>query len=417
MPRHIPSRAEGKVAGVIDIGSAKVCCLIAGADSSGAPALMGFGHQRAQGIKSGVIVDPEAAERAIRAAVAQAERMAGIELSDVVVSAICGRPRSQSFVARAATNAAVVTQADMERVIYGAESYAERNGRSLLQLTCSGWRLDGAAGIRDPKGLAARELAADIVAVTADEAPLRNLINVVERCHLTVGGVLVAPFASALAVTTAEERQGPLLVVDIGGGVTSLAAFSRGIMIWTDAIPVAGGHMTYDVQRALGTTVAEAERIKTLYGTLVRAASDAAETISYPVTGDEEVSTSQTTKARLSQIIEPRAAHLLSLIEERLESVALKAYASGHVVITGGGSQLLGIDKAWMHRFGGSVRCQRPKPIGRMPANMMSPLFATVIGLALGEFSSDSAMSPVRSPRQVTGGYLGRMKQWLSESF
>ncbi len=417
MARQPTSRGGKSAIGVLDIGTSKICCLIAGPDADGQLTLMGLGHQRSIGLKSGMIVEPEAAERAVRSAVAQAERMAGLELSSVAISAVCGRPRSASFVARATVASPVVTHSDMARVISGGEVFAERNGRSLLQLACSGWRLDGARDIRDPSGLAGHDLAADLIAVTADEAPLRNLISVVERCHLSVSGVMVAPYASAYSVTSPEERQSAVLVVDIGSGVTSLAAYSLGSMIWLDSIPVASAHVTYDIARALVTPVAEAERIKTLYGTLTRAASDAAEVFSFPVSGEEEGSMYQTSKARLSELIEPRIEHLLGLIDERLGNAGLSGFASGRVVLTGGGSQLLGLDQVWMRRFGGSVRIGRPKPIGRMPASMASPLFATVIGLALGEFSQDEVVCQGRVERQGQDGYMGRMKQWLSESF
>ena len=420
------SRTIQGLVGVVDVGTTQVCCLIAAPDAAGGQTLLGLGHQRSQGIKSGMVVDTSEAERAVRAAVGQAERMAGVALDSIVLAVACGRLKSSGFVARAmvegrvegAVEGGVVRAADIDRVIAGGEAYVERgNGRCLIQLTRSDWQLDSVKGVRDPRGLAGRELSVQLTAITADEAPVRNLVGVIERCHLAVEGLVATPFASAIAVATPEERRAGVLIVDIGAGVTSLAVFADGRFVHADAIPVGGQHITYDIARALAAPVAEAERIKTLYGTLVKAASDAAEFISYPGTGEDDQGGFQTSKARLREIIEPRVEHVFSLVEERLAGAGLVGFASGGVILTGGGSQLLGLDRVWMRRFGGTVRIGRPKPIGRMPPSMCSPAFATVVGLAVGEVGQGSAVGAVRRTPMGSPGYLGRMRQWIGESF
>ena len=416
MRRHEQNRGIPGMVGVVDVGTSKVCCIIA-APGEGGQTLLGLGHQRSQGIKSGMVVDADEAERSVRAAVGQAERMAGVSLDRVVVAVACGRIKSAGFVARARVEGAVVKAGDIDRVIAGGEAYVERSGRSLIQLTRSDWQLDDVKGVRDPRGLAGRELSVQLTAITADDAPLRNLLGVIERCYLAVDGLAATPFASAIAVATPEERRVGALVLDIGAGVTSLAAFSDSRIVYADAIPVGGLHVTYDVARALSTPVAEAERIKTLYGTLVKAASDSADVISYPVVGEEEQVLFQTSKAHLREVIEPRVTHVFALVEERLKSASLTGFASGRVILTGGGSQILGLDQAWMRRFGGVVRIGRPKPIGRMPGNMCSPAFATAIGLAMAEVSQSAGFETGRRPLPGSAGYIGRMRQWISESF
>ena len=418
MRRLEQNRTIPGMVGVVEIGTAKVCCLIAAPDAAGGQTLLGLGHQRSQGIKSGMVVDAEEAGRAVRAAVGQAERMAGVSLDMVVLAVACGRLKSSGFMARALVEGSVVKATDIDRVIAGGEAYVERsNGRCLVQLTRSDWQLDDVKGVRDPRGLAGKNLSVQLTAVTADEAPVRNMIGILERCHLAVDGLVATPFASALAVATPEERRAGALVVDIGAGVTSLAVFAEGRIVHADALPVGGTHVTFDIARALSTPVAEAERIKTLYGTLVKAASDANEFVSFPGMGEDEQGLFQTTKARLREIIEPRIEHVFGLVDERLAGAGLAGFASGRVILTGGGSQLLGLDQAWMRRFGGVVRIGRPKPIGRMPGSMCSPAFATVIGLAVGEVAQGSAQGSVRRARPGTAGYLGRMRQWIGESF
>ena len=412
-----PSTARSPIIGALDIGTSKVCCVIAGIDHA-QPVLLGIGHQRSRGLKSGMIVDADEAERAVRAAVAQAERMAGVSLDSIAVSVSCGRMRSTSFVARAPLEGPVVRDHDIERILGGGEAYLDRSGRTLIQLLRSDWRLDSAAGIADPRGLAGRDLAIDLTAVTADDGPVRNLLGIVERSHMIPERMIAAPYASALAVTTEDERRLGTLVIEMGAGLTSLAAFLEGRLVCLDSVPVGGNHVTYDIARELVTTVPEAERIKTLYGTLVKAASNENEIIAYPVAGEEAGAMHQVSKAFVQKVIEPRIDGLIALIVERLADADVREFARRRVVLTGGASQLLGLDQAWSERFGAMTRLGRPQPIGRMPASMCSPAFSTVIGmLSLADATSVAPGRVAGAVGMPAHGYLGRMHRWLRESF
>jgi cell division protein FtsA len=401
---------------VIDIGTAKVCCLIAAPNEVGRMALLGLGHQRSRGIKSGMVVDAGEAEGAARAAVAQAERMAGVTLGQAAMAIACGRIGAQQFVARSEVEGTVVADHDLDRVLAGGEAFVARSGRLLVYLGRSSWRLDGIGGVREPRGMAARELSIAVSAVTVDEAPVRNLLAVIERCHLEVERLVPSPVASAMAVTTEEERAGEVLVVDLGAGTATLSAFADGLLVAVETSPVGGNHVTFDIARTLMTTVAEAERIKTLYGTLVKAQSDASEPICYPIEGDEGPVLYQTTKAQLRSLITPRIDGLFALIAERLGASGQASLLAGRIVLTGGGSQLLGLDQAWMQRFGGEVRIGRPRPLVGMPAGLCSPALATVIGLASTpvEALDRGALGRACGGRR---GYLGRMQRWIGDGF
>jgi len=321
---------------LIDVGSSKISCLIValsppvasrhqGAVSQAAPAVrvLGLGHQRSRGIKAGVVIDLNEAEQAIRATVSQAERAAGLQVEQVVVSVSCGRLKSHNFAASADLTQSLIEPADIERVMIGARAFAERDGRSLVHLNKIAFRLDGAAGIAEPLGMSCRRLTADVHAVTADEAPLRNLLAAVERGYLSVAGVIAAPYASALACTTPGERQLGVAAIDMGGGITSIAVFVDGHFLYTDAIAVGGTHITYDLARALSTPLAEAERIKTLYGSMTKAHSDANELVSYTAVGADEATRAHcltdgrvgpTAREHLLQIVEQVARRPVALV-------------------------------------------------------------------------------------------------------
>lgn len=419
------SPRDRHVFGVLDIGTSKIAAAVVSIDPAAArlhPAAMpvrleGLGLQRSKGMKAGVLTDLDQAETAVRAALSQAEHAAGINLESVTVSVSCGRLKSTHFAANTEVGNGIVTQADIERMMQGGRAYAERDGRSLIHMNCLGFRLDGADGVRDPKGLAARSLSAHLHAVTADEPPLRNLQLLIERCYIGCDGLVATPYASALAATTEEERTLGVTCIDIGAGTTSIGLFSDGRFVGADVVPVGSQHITFDIARALQTPLAEAERIKTLYGTLFSAQSDERESFTYPVAGEEDGATYQTTKARLTEIIRPRVAEILALVQERLAQNSASAYAGDKVVLTGGASQLLGFPVFSANQLSRPVRIGRPVALPGLPESLGGPQLSALAGLAIASAQSGGEHGAFVEADAAARGYLGRVGSWLKAGF
>lgn len=426
MAREKAKRRGGgskRVTGVLDIGTSKIACLIAAvepgqrSDGSGPVRILGMGHQRAEGVKGGVIIDLDRAEQAARAAIAQAERMAGLELTDVIVSVSCGRLKSQNFSARAEIASGLIEEADIAKLLKAGESYVEQGGRSLVHMNEVALRIDGAPGSRDPRGMAARELALDLHAVTADDAPLRNLLMVVGRCYLEVASHVPAPLASALAVTSEDERRLGVTAIDIGAGTTSLAMFAEDRFVHACSVPMGGTQLTFDIARALHTPLAEAERIKALYGTVVCAPSDEHDVFTYPIAGDEEGVMYHMTKAELAEVIRPRVMAIVHQIRQRLAECEMTAYAGRCLVLTGGTSQLTGIADFVSAELGCPVRVAGPQAMTGLPPALSSSAFSTVVGLLVAETQGGSVRRVYRSRDAAPEGYLKRVGSWLREGF
>ncbi len=420
MKRSRSNAASGEPLTLLDFGTSKIVCMIV-AESELGWRLLGFGYQRSRGLKAGVIVDLEAAEEALSSTLKQAEQMAGIPVEDVRVAVACGRPKSLNFAARADAADGIVQDDDIARVMHAGRVYAERDGRCLLSMNRIGWRLDGVGGIIDPVGLAARKIEVDLHAVTADDAPLRNILNCLERCRVSATQLSMTAHASALAVTSEDERKLGVTVIDMGGGVTSIAEFTEGHLIGVHAIPVGGSHVTYDIARALATPVAEAERIKTLHGTLVLARSDAHEALSYQHISGDEVTQSEIGKSELKHIILTRVDAMLSLIAERLDLAATISGAPSRIVLTGGASEMVGLAAHAAEILGRPTRIGRPYGFGGMPDSICGPAFATVVGLlplALDPEASSIGLGGLDDAGGMAGnGYFGRVGRWIKESF
>jgi len=417
------SRRSDAVIGLLDIGTSKVACVIVAVPqwraavglNEVAVRVLGAGVCPSRGVKSGTVFAFQEAEQAVREAVAQAERGAQTAVESVLLAVGCGRLRSATFTAETSVEGGVVEAADFERLMAAAHQHAERDGRTLLHLNCISYRLDGTGGIGHPLGLAGSKLGADLHAVTADDAPLRNMMHVVERAYLSAAGLVPAPYASALAATTGEERQRGVLCLDIGAGTTSLAAFAQGHLLSCEVVPIGGQHATFDLAQALSASVYEAERIKKHHVSLAGAAGDDRESIAYAPADEEAGTASRTTKGEVRAIVRERMSRLFGEVASRLERSQAGRYAK-RVVLTGGASQQAGLVDLAADLFARPVRVAQIEPVDGVLASFANAAFATPAGLVQVALDPSAGMHWERHGPGTTG-YLRRMGQWLRESF
>ncbi len=433
-PRLRPlSTRRSATLSVLDVGTSKVVCLIAelqptepGERLKGRTHLcriIGIGHQRSQGLKGGVVVDLEAAERSIRQAVDAAERMAKVEVQSVIVSQTGGRLGSQSFAASVDLRLGSVADQDVRRVLAAAASHSVRPGRAVLHALPTGYALDGQPGVTDPRGLMGRTLAVDMHVVTGEGAASRNLMLAVERCNLSVEAVVATPYASGLSTLVDDEAEMGVVLVDLGGGTTSIGVFAQGHLMHVDGVAVGGHHITMDLARGLSTRVFAAERIKTLYGAAIPAASDDRDMIAIPsVDDDDREQAHHVPRSHLVRIIRPRVEEILELVRDRLKNAGFAGEAGRRVVLTGGACQLTGLPELARCVLGGQVRIGRPLGVKGLPEAAKGPPFAGAVGLLI---YPQVAHIEHFEPRAGTGflatgtdgGYLSRVGRWLRESF
>jgi cell division protein FtsA len=428
--RPLPAKRSALVA-ALDIGTSKIACLI-GRLKPQAPTealrrrshsveIIGIGHTRARGIKSGSVVDLGEAEESVRQAVAAAERMAGVEADAVIVSVSAGRITSELYAATVHVAGTTVNTADIERVLAAGTRHSVRDGRVVLHSLPIGYALDDQRGAHDPRGMLAKRLGVDMHVVTADVASLRNLMLTVEHCHLGVKAMVASPYMSGLAVLADDEADLGAALIDIGAGTTTIAVFSGGHFVHADGFAVGGHHITMDLARGLTASMADAERLKTLYGSVLASTTDADEVISVPaIAGDEHEPPHMVTRASLLSIVKPRMEEILEMARDRLAASPFAAEPRGRIVLTGGASQLTGATELAGRILGRQVRIGRPLGIAGLPDAAKGPAFAAAAGLLVYPQVSYLEHFERRHSRRFmsgTGGYFARVGRWLRESF
>jgi cell division protein FtsA len=418
------------VAAALDVGSSKIVCLIARLcphapqqvlqRRSHSIEVIGFGHTFARGTKAGTVVNLAQAEEAIRQAVDAAERMAGVEIASVVLSVSSGRLASELFAAEVDIIGSAVAESDVARVLAAGSRHSLRDGRAVLHSLPVGYSLDGVSGIRDPRGMLGRHFGVDMHVATTEIAAARNLMLAVERCHLEVEAMVASPYVAGLAVLADDEADLGAAIIDMGAGTTTIAAFQVGRLIHVDGFALGGHHVTMDLARGLNARIADAERIKTLYGTVLSGGSDERDMITVPPLNEHEREQAQfVSRATLVTIIKPRVEEILEMVRDRLAASPIAADRRSHVVITGGASQLNGLPELATRMLGRPVRPGRPLGIAGAPEAAKGPAFAVAAGLLVYPQAAHLEHFEMRKRQLMTGtgGYFARVGRWLRESF
>lgn len=402
----------------LDIGSSKMCCFIARADA-GTLRVIGIGHQLSRGLRNGNVIDMDAAEQSIRAAVETAERMCGETIRDVFISINAGYPQSHTVGVEVAIDGHEVTDHDVGLVLDQGRRYEHPADREIIHSIPVGYTIDGSRGIKDPRGMACERLGVNMHMITAGSGPLRNLSTCVARGHLRIAGRVVAPFAAGLACLVEDEMDLGVTLLDMGGGTTSLAVFYDGQLVHVDVVPLGGGHVTNDIARGLSTPLAHAERLKTLYGSVLPSPSDDTETIDVPQVGEtDEHAHNQVPRSILTGIIKPRLEETLEQVRERLVQSGFEKLAGRRVVLTGGASQLQGVRELAARILDKQVRLGRPIRVGGLAEATGGPAFSACAGLlSYAQQQGAERMIRLPEPEPTPSGAIARIGRWLRTNF
>jgi cell division protein FtsA len=421
-----PKKIRNGLVAALDVGTTKVCCLIARFDptSNLSPELglniIGIGHQVSDGVRKGAVVDLDKTEASIRATVEAAEQMAGENVSGVFANLSSGQPKSRLIAYEVSIAGHKISDFDLHRILDPAVLTDDlHRERELVHAIPVGYSVDGTRGVRDPRGMFGERLGVNMHIVSALSGSVRNLETSVERCHLEVHDKVVSSYASSLATLVEDEIQLGVTCIDMGGGTTSIAVYFDGELVHVDILPVGGVHVTNDIARGLSTPLDQAERMKTLYGSTMASSSDDREIIKVPLVGEvESAEDNHIPRSMLVGIIRPRLEETLEMVRDSLVDAGFEKVAGQRVVLTGGASQLTGVRELASNVLNKQVRVGRPRNINGMADAITGPAFATSMGLLRYAISNKSEVPSAAYCRpEHTNLSLGRFGQWIRENF
>jgi cell division protein FtsA len=411
------SRGERTIA-ALDIGSSKVAALIAMADGDNPPRVIGTGQRACAGLRQGLVADLDRTETAIRHAMEQAERSAGVTVDTVLVSVSAGGLDSEIVSVEVNIGGQRIERSDIDHVLSEGRAQLDAGARTILHAQPALYTLDETTRVMNPLGLHANRLGVDIHIITADTPPVRNLDQCVRAADLGVQTIVASPVAAGLACLAPEERELGVALVEIGAGVTNVAVHCRGMLVGLASIAMGSEDITADIAAAFSTRRIHAERLKTYYGSAVTTPKDNHDMVEIlPISEDDDIEPTRVPRAQIIGVIRDRLDALFQEVGDRLDEMGFKGPRGRQVVLTGGGAELKCIADFAQGLLGRHCRVGRPRGLVGLPDAQTGSAFSTLAGLALhgARAPEDLWAGSARdgAPLRTSRSALGRMFQVL----
>ncbi len=387
------------VVAILDVGTSKIACLVLrfdgperfrSVDGVGSMAgqsqfrVIGAATTRSRGVRFGEVDAMQETERAIRTAVQAAQKMANVRVDHVIACLSGARPRSYGLDGALDVHGGMVTEQDISQVMASCDVPDYGHDREVLHAQPVNFALDHRSGLADPRGQIGNRLTTDMHMLTVDATAIQNLFYCIKRCDLELAGLASSAYVSAMSSLVEDEQELGAACIDLGGGSTGVSIFMKKHMIYADAVRMGGDHVTSDISMGLQIPAATAERIKTFYGGVVATGMDDREMIEIGGdTGDWEHDRRTVSRAELIGIMRPRVEEILEEVRARLDAAGFEHLPSQQIVLTGGGSQIPGLDGLASKILGQQVRLGRPLRVQGLPQAAIGPAFSSAVGLTL----------------------------------
>lgn len=393
----------------LDIGTTKVGTVIAAGDAAGNLRIIGVGSTPSRGIKRGVVVDVEETVAAIQHSVERAAHMAGVKVEGAIVG-VTGEHIESSNRHAAVTVAGgqgAIGRDDVRRVLQAAALEVPRD-REIIHSLPRSFSVDGHGGVRRPIGMTGQKLEVETHIVTGKAPFLQNAVQCVERAGLKVEALVLEPIATAEAVTTLDEREMGVILIDIGGGTSDLAVFHDGSIVYSGVLPVGGHHVTRDIAIGLRTPFEVAENLKLESGAATREMIPHGEALEVIMSGTNE--RLRIPRAILGEIIEARMSELFELAREMMHRSGARQRLPGGVILSGGGALLPGAVELANAVFSMPVRLGYPLGVTGWSDRVAMPQLATGVGLC--RFALTQRQSPNNQVAIPSIAALGGRRIW-----
>jgi cell division protein FtsA len=376
----------------IDIGTTKICTLVAKVEEDNELRIIGVGIEPSRGLRRGVMVDLEGATTAIARSVEKAQRSSGYEIRSAWVSLAGSHVSSINSKGTAGISGGIVRQVEVSRALEAAQSVAIPHNREVIHVIQRGFSVDGQNGISQPVGMHGYRLEVEAHIITASETTVENIRKATEAAGVQVLQFVLNPLASGEVVLTETERNLGVMVCDIGGGTTDLAIYINGDVWHTMVLSIGGSLITSDIAHGLRLPLNQAEEVKKKYGHAIK--SEVTEEDLFSIRAFGQDNPIQMSRRDLAYIIEARVEEIFRFVLQEIKRSGYDGLLPAGVVLTGGSSLLPGIRKLGAEVLGLPVRIAQPENLVGLVDQLYSPAFSTSVGLLNWALLMDDAIQP-----------------------
>lgn len=372
--------SKGKIVACLDMGSSKLVCIIAAINGDQLK-ILGYGHKESRGISASAISDMRLAQKSITNVVAEAERMAGFNIDQLLVGISGCQISSTHQEISCKVGSDVVKNSDIVNLTNKVRSEFKKKNREIIHLVPLQYSLDDSMPIANPRYMTGNQLNAKFHVASTSQTTIKNIENCLKRCQLSINSYIAEPYASAISCLSDNEMNIGTFLIDIGGSSTSFSLITEGKLLYVGSSKIGGSHITRDISTILGISFQAAEKIKNLNNSLLISPIEERETIKFKLEDDEDQTMVSVTKAELRDMISSRLEELFESVRTTLEKSGVPFFMVGNIVLTGGVSSIIGIDKLVAEIFGKNVRIGYPNKFEKVPQGLLSPANSCALGM------------------------------------
>ena len=396
----------------IDVGTTKICTLISQVEDESRFQILGVGIEPTLGLKKGQVVDVKTSSEAIARSIKKAERAAGMEITNAVVSLAGAHITSTNNKATVGITGGIIGTYDVERVLDAVKAIPTPSGRRIIHTMQRGFSVDGLDGVRNPEGMYGTRLDVEAHVIMASESSVENLRQAVMGAEVDVREFVLNPIADAEVLLTDVEKKMGVAVLDFGGGTTDLAIYIEGEVWHSSVIPVGGGHISADISQAFHVPADQAEEVKRLHGHALPEYVDDEEFFYCRTFGKDEAA--RFSRKQLAEVIQYRTEEIFQLVRQEIKRSGFDNLLPAGVVLTGGSSLLPGVEELGRRVLELPVRSAKPEHLTGMVDQLDSPAYTTAVGMLYWGIQMQDAANSVKEVKatQKKGAKAFLNKLW-----
>ncbi len=375
---------KGKIVACLDMGTSKLVCLIAAIDNNDEIRIVGYGHKESKGITDSAISDMRLAQKAITNVISEAERMAGFNIDRVVVGISGSQVISSRKEVSVKIASDIVKASDINNLASKVRSEFKKNNREIIHLIPLQYRIDDSSFVSNPRYMSGEKLYAKFHIVSTSQTTIKNIENCLRRCQLSANNYVVEPYASMLSCLNDSENNLGTLLIDIGGSSTSFCITLDEKLSYVGNSQIGGMHVTKDIATILNIQFEVAEKIKTLNSSLLISPIEERELINLraSMSGDGP-GMIRITRAEFRDIMKSRIEEIFESVKSTLEKDGVPLYLISNIVLTGGVTLTVGIDKLAAEIFGKAVRIGYPNKFDASASGLLNPGHSCSLGMLI----------------------------------